>query len=88
MICCLCQLSEHGDRSRKIDTWVGDTLAVHQLMPWDRKCLLSGDEIAFDHDTHERAVARANLGRNAVQGERLLAKIFLRIAVATIYHDS
>ena len=66
-VCRFRQLSQHGDSRREIHTRVGDALAVDELMAWNRKRLLAGDEVALDHHAHKAGVSCANLGSHAAE---------------------
>ena len=84
------RLSEFGEQSAGFipaDAGVGDALAVDQFTAGD-ELLRSGDEIAFEHDADDAAIAGGDLSGDIAADGGLAGVVFAAVGVAAVDHDA
>ena len=81
-----CQLAEKRRGLFPAETGIGDGDAVGQryaLLP----SLLAGIQVAFEHESHDRVTAVAELAEDVARDHTLAAMIFTGVVVRTVDHD-
>lgn len=77
---------EHALCMFKVHTCVGDALAVGTVV--GVVVLATGDQVAFEHNTHDVVGASGQLIGDSLCDGGLLCVVFVAIAVATVDHDA
>ena len=81
------ELSEKAVGFLPVDAGVGDALSVDKRLAGD-ELLRTGDEVAFDHDSDDVAVARGDLRGDIAADEALSPVVLKTVGVAAIDHDA
>ena len=81
----MASISKDGFRSGKVDTGIGDALAVDVVAVF-LIVLTSGDEVALQHDAGDAALPRGDLLGEDAGDFALAGVVFVAVAVAAIDH--